>query len=1145
MATDLEQKPKAATPKFESFVEQQIGRVRGRVRAQDAGKALLLFLIFTLAYGLGMALADRAWELSPLLRLTAFGVFALVVGVLVGWTLLCLIRRVNPYYAARQLEQTLPDAKNSLVNWLDLRDEKLPPVIHNALGLRAARDLKKADPEQAVNAGPTWILGGILGGLLLALLVLFIMGPQQFASLMNRTFFPFREGRIDTRTRIILLVPEAGNATVPPNRAIAFRARIDGPVPAVNQEGAPKILWRYNVTDPFVAQPLDKELDDAWTWTMPADEVINGGFWYKLTAGDTATPEYQVRVSAIPQVRALDVSYHYRPFERKAEDRIRYPKAVFSKLHARLGTEVTLQVQTNCDVREGHLQIDWEKKGRVDLPAQVLPDDLGTMLFPKFVLEAPGAFRIVFTSRDAKTNIDQSPYPISIFEEKPTVEILKPGKNVTLPANGTLQLEGFAGTTVGVKGMTLRMKVAEGRDKPELEPKPYRPGKSFKLIDGSYPPVLDYKDFVALDNLKTAKRQPFPLAAGMKLEYWLEAVDNSDYPDPNGNIGESKKFKVTIVDPEKDQKKEKQDRETAQQGQKQHEKKQDKEIEQRNKDAKEEQERANNQSNKNENKKQEQEAKGRAKGIQDKLDKQNPDPKQPPDPKEKQNPSQDPNANQGNQPQPNDQQPPKAGEGKGTDRPEADSKPGESDKQAPQPQQKDDKKSGQEKSSEKKDGGKDGGDKQPGQSKDDGQNAGDNGQKKGDEKPGETKDAGKKNPDAGAQGTGKKDYAGDKKEQTAGTKPGSTKEDGGQAQKKSEGGPGQEQQVSQAKKGPVDETQKVKGLAKGSDETPEKTAKSGEKGDQSNPPQAKNSNPGPRPSETKNSDANQTQNAAHSKEKAPANGEKNGPHGTEKFKEPTPEDIARLAKDLKSADPKKQQDAEKQLRRICDECQNPGSGKAADKALTENNRAPMKAKSSEGSGEKTAEQKDQGEDKQGDATKGQAKNAPPDAEQGKGKGKGQDDPNRGGVAQSKGGMMKPGSWGGGTDGPKFEGKASAPHDEYSKRGANLTLEECRKLLKTTAEERKKAGITEKEWQKFAKAMQEYEKDLRKRNVQASAKEGSLVGGNSQLGSTGPAQLKANSNRTLDPLDYSRALPPPEFREAQRTFTESAAQDKKK
>ena len=36
--------------------------------------------------------------------------------------------RVNPYYAAKHVEETLPDAKNSIVNWLDLHDASLPPA---------------------------------------------------------------------------------------------------------------------------------------------------------------------------------------------------------------------------------------------------------------------------------------------------------------------------------------------------------------------------------------------------------------------------------------------------------------------------------------------------------------------------------------------------------------------------------------------------------------------------------------------------------------------------------------------------------------------------------------------------------------------------------------------------------------------------------------------------------------------------------------------------------------------------------------------------------------------------------------------------------------------------------------------------------
>jgi hypothetical protein len=1141
MATDLEQKPRASTPKHESFVEQQIARVRGKVRAQDAGKASLLFLILALAYGLGMALADRAWELSSGLRLAAFGAFAIVGGVLLGWTLLCLIRRVNPYYAARQLENTLPDAKNSLVNWLDLRDENLPPVIHSALGLRAARDLKKADPEQAVTAGPTWILGGILAGLILALLILFIMGPQQFSSLMNRVFIPFRQAGIDTRTTIAMVEPEGGHAVVSPNRAITFRAKIYGPVSAVNQEGAPKLLWRYNQAEPFVPQPLDKDADDTWTWTMPADQVINGGFWYKLSAGDAETPEYQVRISAIPQVRAFTVAYHYRAFERKAEDKMHYPKASFSKLHARRGTEVSLRVQTNCDVREGHLLIDWEKNGSVDLPAQVLPADLGTMVFPKFVLDAPGSFRIVFTSRDGKSNIDQSPYAISVFEEKPAVEILKPGKDVTLPANGTLQLEGVAGSSIGIKSMTLRMKVVKG---PEFERKPYRPGKSFKLVDGSYPPVLEYKDFIALDKMKTDKGQPSPLAAGMVLEYHLVAVDSSDYPDPNGTVGTSKSYKITIVDSEADRKKQEQDRQQAEQQQKQHERQQDKSIEQQNEAAKQEQQQSNNskesKQGQDELKKKEQTAKDEAKRIQEKLDKE----KQSQDPK--QNQSQNSNNEQGNQPQSKEQQP-QAGTGKDGNQPNPQSKDGKSDKQSPQPQQKENKQSGKENSGEKKDGGENGSDKRSGQSKDDGQKPGDNKQKNIEKKGAESKGAGEKSPDAGKPGAGKDESAAGAKDKQAETKAGSSPKDGNQNKgekakgKKDEGGGAQEKQVSQAKPGPVDEKRQGHGLAKGPDQKPEPSAKGGAKASPDKNSQAKKSEPGQRPSEAKAPDPKQSK-TGQSKDKSFAQGKKNN-STAEKFKEPTPEDIARLAKDLKSGDPKTQQDAENQLRRICKECQNPGSAKAAGEALHANNKAPARAH--EGSGEKTADSKDQGDRKEGNTPQGQAKAPPPAAEQGKGKGQGlgEDDPNRGGIAQNKGEMMKPGSWGAGRGGYKSEDKASAPTKEFSNRGGSLTLEDWKKILKdTTPEQRKKARISDDEWRRFARAVQKYEDALGKMAAQAGPKE-NLVGGNSQLSSTGPAQLQPNSNRKLDPLDYNRALPPPEFREAQRQFT--AGQDKKK
>src|SRR5262245_5946605 len=142
MATELEQKPAPASPKHETYVERELAKARGRIRVLDAGVFFLLFLVATLGYGFLLILCDRALELSTAVRLTTFVCYVGVGGYFLVRSALCLLGRVNPYYAARQLEQTLPEAKNSIINWLDLRDEKLPAAIRSSLGLRAAKDLK-------------------------------------------------------------------------------------------------------------------------------------------------------------------------------------------------------------------------------------------------------------------------------------------------------------------------------------------------------------------------------------------------------------------------------------------------------------------------------------------------------------------------------------------------------------------------------------------------------------------------------------------------------------------------------------------------------------------------------------------------------------------------------------------------------------------------------------------------------------------------------------------------------------------------------------------------------------------------------------------------------------------------------------------
>jgi len=317
MATDLRQQPKLApASKYEQLVEEQLARARGRIRRLDILGSILALLLGVLAYALVMGIVDKALDLLEAVRVTAFVVFLVALCGYLGLFAFRLANwSVNPYYAARRLEETIPNAKNSLINWLDLRDEPMPPVIRGTLGRKAAKDLGAADLEQAVNGRRALWLAGSVGGLVLVLLVWCLMGPSQFASLLRRAFIPFEKGAIAHHTRIELLQPHGGNLTVGVREPVRIRVKVTGHVPRVNQPDALNLHFRYRQSDPYIVRPLEEDAEGEWLKTLVPDDVQTG-FWYKVTGGDAATPEYQVKVRAIPQVTRFEVKYHYPDYRR-------------------------------------------------------------------------------------------------------------------------------------------------------------------------------------------------------------------------------------------------------------------------------------------------------------------------------------------------------------------------------------------------------------------------------------------------------------------------------------------------------------------------------------------------------------------------------------------------------------------------------------------------------------------------------------------------------------------------------------------------------------------------------------------------------------------------------------------------------------
>lgn len=566
MATDLGQGKSPPTAKYENFVQAQLARAEGRIRTLDLTAALLGFAAATLVYGVIVALLDRLLELPAVVRQGACVVYLLAaLAYLTAYVFAPLSRRINPYFAARQLERSLPGSKNSVVNWLDLHEENLPPAIRGAVGQRAAKDLGQADLEKAVSARRAYSAAGVtaLGGLAF-LIALFTLGPGMFFAHLGRAFAPFGAngtGAVPTNTRLTILKPVDGNAVVPDARPVEIGVQVDGRVPDPKAADALKLLFRYQASALYQSRPLDRDDAGRWGVTLPPNDVQDG-FWYKVVGGDAETPEYRVRLT--PRVADFKAVYQFRPYlARVPETRME------RKIEAVRGTRVDVTVHANRELKEGYLQIEGPNGVASVARGEVLPEDPDGFR-ARLTLDESGQYRICFTSVEGESFVETQPSPLIAVPDKAPVVVLtkpaelkeKPGWVAPLQADGLLGLEGNVADDVGVAAIRLNMQVVDG---PKLPSQEYRSRDKLKLAHGGNPTSVNYADFVDLAKIKTSDPL-FAVRPGMVLEYWLTAEDACDYPKPN--VGESKHNRVQIVEPLNNDKV-KQDRQQAAENDKQ------------------------------------------------------------------------------------------------------------------------------------------------------------------------------------------------------------------------------------------------------------------------------------------------------------------------------------------------------------------------------------------------------------------------------------------------------------------------------------------------------------------------------------------------------------------------------------------------
>jgi collagen type III alpha len=536
--------------KLESEVDRQIEKIVRRIRLHDACAGVALLAVIVLGYVALAMVLDRWLELPDWSRQLGFVGLLAASGAIAWYAIARPLRRtVNPLYAAKEVEDTAEEAKNSVVNWVDLHDKPMNESVRAAVAARAARLLKEADLDKAGESKRLLYFGWSVGVLVVVFAALFmVFKPVVFTSLLGRAVNPFSSGAIATRTQLTLVEPAGGDLTVTAGQPVTVAVDVGGKVPDAEAPDRLRVLLRHNLADANYDELPLEPADATRRWTVRlAERHVQNGFWYKVAGGDAETPEYRVTVRPKPTFTAFDVRYEYPEYLRMKADSSTTPH-----IEAHRGTVVTILAKANRELKNGRAAIANQP---APVPGEVVGEAKDSLRL-KITLGESTTYRLLFQSTEGESNADAPVYDLRVLvDQPPEATIANPKDDETvLPTNGLLSVDGAIGDDFGIDRVALRVRllVPNGPAR-NLAGKPYQNGESFRrAADGTFPTALEYKDSIALDKLTDEAGQPVTLKPDAVIEYWIEATDNCTVP--TANVGKSKVQRVRLVAPKEEPK---------------------------------------------------------------------------------------------------------------------------------------------------------------------------------------------------------------------------------------------------------------------------------------------------------------------------------------------------------------------------------------------------------------------------------------------------------------------------------------------------------------------------------------------------------------------------------------------------------------
>ncbi len=435
--------------KYDDFIDDRLDRTSFHLKTLDCVTGFIWLGLFVFGSLFALVLIDH-WivGLSFWARaISLIAIFGVATYLAVKQVIMPLVRSINPEYAALTVEQSHPEFKNGLINFLFFRNrtDQLREGVYHGIREQAASELGTVPIDSAVDRTPIIKLGYYFIALAAIWVGYILLSPKNPLQTVQRIAMPWRD--ISRPSQVDILDVTPGSVEIFRGQTVEVKVKIEG----LKTDQTAEIQFTTfdgQLVDQHV--PLVGKTGNVFTGALAtSDEGIQQDLEYRIHAGDAISQRFEVHVTEAPHIVVDRVEFDYPAYVGQADEVVQGE----GDIRAIEGTRVTVFGKANQPIKRGHIEFvtTAESNSPTSKNAPLRTSTNATDGNVKFSLrmnEARDAalyraYRLHFTNDDGQTSVDAIEHAIEVIPDlRPVVQILAPDKRtIELPENSWTKIE--------------------------------------------------------------------------------------------------------------------------------------------------------------------------------------------------------------------------------------------------------------------------------------------------------------------------------------------------------------------------------------------------------------------------------------------------------------------------------------------------------------------------------------------------------------------------------------------------------------------------------------------------------------------------------------------------------------------------------